>query len=212
MPLGSPCPPSWLISFNLEQAVPMGKLSKWMMAVWLIAGLGWGWAQTPSTPAKKAKAHQTKARATPPSVGKASPKLADEPAALAVLGDDLLTLAAQVQTGDMVCEASTVKIAPITSAPGYFDLRMGKHHYQMAPVASQTGAVRLEDTVHGAVWIQLANKSMLMNQKVGRRMADECQSPAQMVVAEAMAKMPPINILEPLNDRRALPAAELANK
>jgi hypothetical protein len=89
---------------------------------------------------------------------------------------------------------------------------MGKHHYRMAPVASLTGAVRLEDTVQGAVWIQLANKSMLMNQKVGRRMADECQSPAQMVVAEAMAKMPPINILEPLGDARPVPAAELANK
>jgi hypothetical protein len=112
----------------------------------------------------------------------------------------------------MVCEASTVKIAPIPSAQGYFDVHMGKHHYLMAPVASQTGAIRLEDTAHGAVWIQLANKSMLMNQKVGRRMADDCQSPAQMVVAEAMAKMPPINILEPLGDARALPAAELANK
>ena len=131
---------------------------------------------------------------------------------LTPLPEDLLAVAAQVHTGNVVCEASTVKIAPLPNAQGYFDVHRGKHHYRMAPVASQTGAVRLEDSVHGAVWIQLANKSMLMNQKVGRRMADECQSPAQMVVAEAMAKMPPINILEPLGDARPSPAAELANK
>ena len=190
----------------------MGKLSKLLMAVWLSTGLGWGWAQTPPAPAKKAKATPAKPHATPKAVASASPKLAQAQAPLAALGEDLLAVSAQVHTGDMVCEANTVKVSPMSNAQGYFDLRMGKHHYRMAPVASLTGAVRLEDAVHGAVWIQLANKSMLMNQKVGRRMADDCQSPAQMVVAEAMAKMPPINILEPLNDNRASPAAELANK
>ena len=190
----------------------MGKLSKMAMAVWLSAGLGCGWAQTPHEFAKKAKATPAKPRATPNAVATASPKLTQEQVPLAALGDDLLAVSAQVHTGDMVCEANTVKVSPMSNAQGYFELRMGKHHYRMAPVASLTGAVRLEDAVHGAVWIQLANKSMLMNQKVGRRMADDCQSPAQMVVAEAMAKMPPINILEPLNDNRASPAAELANK
>jgi hypothetical protein len=190
----------------------MGKLSKLLMAVWLSTGLGWGWAQTPPAPAKKAKATPAKPHATPKAVASASPKLAQAQAPLAALGEDLLAVSAQVHTGDMVCEANTVKVSPMSNAQGYFELRMGKHHYRMAPVASLTGAVRLEDAVHGAVWIQLANKSMLMNQKVGRRMADDCQSPDQMVVAEAMAKMPPINILEPLNDNRASPAAELANK
>ena len=120
----------------------------------------------------------------------------EQRALLTTLTDDLLAVAAQVHTGNMVCEASTVKIASIPSAQGYFDVHMGKHRYLMAPVATQTGAVRLEDTVHGAVWIQLANKSMLMNQKVGRRMADECQSPAQVAVAEAMKKGPAFNLLE----------------
>jgi hypothetical protein len=62
----------------------------------------------------------------------------------------------------------------------------------------QDGIVKpsMNDTVHGAVWIQLANKSMLMNQKVGRRMADECQSPAQVAVAEAMKKGPAFNLLD----------------
>jgi hypothetical protein len=187
----------------------MGKL---MMTILLTCGLGLGWAQTSTAPASKTKTTPPKSRVAQKTPAKPSPKAVQEPVLLTALGDDLLAVAAQVHTGNMVCEATTVKIASIPSAQGYFDVHMGKHHYLMAPVASQTGAVRLEDTVHGAVWIQLANKSMLMNQKVGRRMADECQSPAQMVVAEAMAKMPPINILEPLGETRALPAAELANR
>jgi hypothetical protein len=187
-------------------------MGKMMMTILLTCGLVQGWAQTLPGPASKTKAPQNKPRATQKSPVKPSTQLVEQRALLTTLTDDLLAVAAQVHTGSMVCEASTVKIAPIPSAQGYFDVHMGKHHYLMAPVASQTGAIRLEDTAHGAVWIQLANKSMLMNQKVGRRMADDCQSPAQMVVAEAMAKMPPINILEPLGDARALPAAELANK
>jgi hypothetical protein len=188
-------------------------MGKTMMTILLTCGLGHGWAQTSPAPASKNKASPTKSRVAQKSPAKPSPKVVQEQVLLPALTDDLLEVASQVHTGTVVCEASTVKISPLPSAPqGYFDLHMGKHHYRMAPVASLTGAVRLEDTVHGAVWIQLANKSMLMNQKVGRRMADECQSPAQMVVAEAMAKMPPINILEPLGDVRPVPAAELANK
>ena len=211
MPQVIACPQAWPTSFTFEPAVPMGKL---MMTILLTLGLGMGWAQTPVAPAQKTKNKTKHAKPRVAQVRPAKSSAKDEvvPIPLVALDNDLLAVATLVHTGDIVCEASTVKIASIPSAQGYFDVHMGKHHYLMAPVASQTGAVRLEDRVHGAVWIQLANKSMLMNQKVGRRIADECQSPAQMVVAEAMAKMPPINILEPLGDARPFPAAELANK
>lgn len=66
----------------------------------------------------------------------------------------------------------------------------------MIPVATTTGAVRLEDTKAGAVWLQIANKSMLMNQKLGQRMADECMSPEQYVVAEAIKKAPPQSVFD----------------
>ena len=49
----------------------------------------------------------------------------------------------------------------------------------MHPVESRTGAIRLEDPMRGAMWLQLGNKSMLMSQKLGQRLADECQSPQQ---------------------------------
>ena len=50
----------------------------------------------------------------------------------------------------------------------------------MHPVESRTGAIRLEDPKRGAMWLQLGNKSMLMSQKLGQRLADECQSPEQL--------------------------------
>ena len=74
--------------------------------------------------------------------------------------------------------------------------------YHMVPVATSTGAVRLEDAKGGAVWLQISNKSMLMNQKLGQRLADECQGAEQVVVAEAIRKNPPLSLLERLPDSK----------
>ena len=68
----------------------------------------------------------------------------------------------------------------------------------MSPVVTSTGAIRLEDQKGGAVWLQIGNKSMLMNQRLGQRLADECMSPQQMIVAEAIKKSPPVSVFEPL--------------
>jgi len=37
---------------------------------------------------------------------------------------------------------------------------------------------------------------MLMNQKLGQRMADECMSPEQYIVAEAIEKAPPQSVFD----------------
>ena len=67
----------------------------------------------------------------------------------------------------------------------------------MHPVVTSTGAIRLEDNHDGgAVWLQLSNKSMLMDQKAGKRLADECASPAQLAVAEALKKNPAPSLLD----------------
>ncbi len=75
-------------------------------------------------------------------------------------------------------------------APGYFNVQANKLKYRMFPVATTTGAIRLEDQHLGAVWLQLANKSMLMDQKIGKRVADECASPEQVAVAQALKDQP----------------------
>ena len=70
------------------------------------------------------------------------------------------------------------------------------HRFRMHPVESRTGAIRLEDPKRGAMWLQLGNKSMLMSQKLGQRLADECQSPEQLTYAETLKKNPLPSILE----------------
>lgn len=102
-----------------------------------------------------------------------------------------LDLASQVQMGRMPCElGNVVTLTADPKAPGRFELELQKMRYRLSPVETKTGAVRLEDEQAGVVWLQLANKSMLMNQKLGQRLADDCQSPSQLQVADAMKRTP----------------------
>ncbi len=102
-----------------------------------------------------------------------------------------LEVAGRVQTGRMPCElGNVVNLLPDPKSPGHFELELQKLRFRMSPVETQTGAIRLEDQQAGVVWLQLANKSMLMNQKVGQRLADDCQSPSQVQVADVLKRIP----------------------
>ena len=108
-----------------------------------------------------------------------------------------LAVADKVHTGRIACElGNNVTVTRDPQTPAGFVLQMRQHTFHMTPVVSHTGAVRLEDAQAGAMWLQLANKSMLMNSKVGQRMADECQSPDQMAVAHALKLSPPPSLLD----------------
>ncbi|MDF1483856.1 hypothetical protein PY257_01410 [Ramlibacter sp. H39-3-26] len=118
-------------------------------------------------------------------------------AAEAALSPTELALSERVQTGRMPCELGAyVTVSADARMPGYFDVEGKGFKFRMAPVESRTGAIRLEDPKAGAVWLQIANKSMLMNQKLGQRMADECMSPQQALVAEGFKTNPPPSLLE----------------
>ena len=118
-------------------------------------------------------------------------------AAEQALTPDELAIAERVHVGSLPCELGTsVSLKPDSKAPGYFDVQGKNFRYRMFPVATTTGAIRLEDHKAGAVWLQLANKSMLMNQKQGVRLADECMSPAQVAIAESMKTNPPASVLD----------------
>ncbi len=120
----------------------------------------------------------------------------DDPAVKLTPAD--LEVAKQVYTGDIPCElGATVHITP-HKREGFFIVRAGIQRFRMHPVESRTGAIRLEDPVAGAMWLQLGNKSMLMSQKMGRRLADDCMNPAQAAVNEALKKNPLPSLLEPL--------------
>jgi hypothetical protein len=108
-----------------------------------------------------------------------------------------LAIAERVHVGSMPCElGASVNLTPDDKAPGYFDMQGKNFKYRMFPVATTTGAIRLEDQKAGAVWLQLANKSMLMNQKLGIRLADECMSPTQVAMAEVLKRNPPPSVLD----------------
>ncbi len=118
--------------------------------------------------------------------------------AVAPLSAAELDVANAVHVGSLSCElGQSVRLDPDPETPGYFRLQLQKAVYRMRPVESRTGAVRLEDGAQGAVWIQLANKSMLMSQKLGRRLADECASAIQRGVAQAMKLKPLPSLLDP---------------
>jgi hypothetical protein len=110
---------------------------------------------------------------------------------------DLMAISEQVHLGTIPCEmGQKVVLTADPLSPGRFYMAIQQHRFHLTPVASRTGAIRLEDAEGGAFWIQLSNKSMLMSSKLGQRLADDCQSPAQMAVAEAMKLAPPVNLLD----------------
>lgn len=118
-------------------------------------------------------------------------------AAEAALSPAELAIAERVHLGNLPCElGASVNLTADAKNPGYFDVQGKTFKYRMFPVATTTGAIRLEDHKAGAVWLQLANKSMLMNQKLGIRLADECMSADQMKVAEAIKLNPPVSVLD----------------
>jgi hypothetical protein len=116
--------------------------------------------------------------------------ISDEPSPVLSAAD--IDVAKRVHTGHIACElGNAVTITPDEKNPGYFAVQNRKVTYRMHPVESRTGAIRLEDVKAGAMWLQLGNKSMLMNQKEGLRLADECQSADQLAMSETMKKGPP---------------------
>jgi hypothetical protein len=138
---------------------------------------------------------------TKPSVAKSARKALVPPVEVIYteLSAAQLAVADKVALGKIPCElAAHVSISPNPHSAGRFILELGREKHFMEPVLTSTGAVRLEDEKSGAVWLQLANKSMLMNQKLGRRLADECMTADQLRVAQAMERSPPPSLLEPL--------------
>lgn len=108
-----------------------------------------------------------------------------------------LAIAQQVYQGMLPCELGVlVALTADAKSPGYFDVQTGNRKYRMVPVEARTGAIRLEDRHAGAVWLQLANKSMLMDQKLGQRLADECISPSQAAVAQSRVENPTPGLLD----------------
>jgi len=119
------------------------------------------------------------------------------------LSNEALAIAAKVHTGALVCEGrQMVMLWPDTALPGRFILKMNKSVYRLAPVSTTSGAVRLEDEATGAVWIQTLEKSMLMDSRRSKRLADACQSPAQQTAAQQTPASGLVDLLEASSNDR----------
>ena len=98
----------------------------------------------------------------------------------AALSADQLSTADRVLTGQSRCGFDqSVNVAAVPNQKGWFNVEYKGKSYLMAPESTTTGAVRLEDKKNGMMWLQIANKSMLMNSKIGQRMVDNCVHPGQ---------------------------------
>ena len=154
------------------------------------------WAQS-NTPTKPAPTKPARNAGLAPGAQKAVEErkpIEDEP--MHELSPAELEIARVVHVGTMRCElGASVTVTP-GRREGFFIIATKNYKFRMHPAESRTGAIRLEDPKRGAMWLQLGNKSMLMSQKLGQRLADECQSPEQVEVAEAMKKNPPPSILD----------------
>jgi hypothetical protein len=136
------------------------------------------------------KKHPAKSRRQ--AIEEATPTMEPDPA-IKLTADELDT-AKRIYTGVLPCELGEKVTIKAMKREGFFFVQRGMYKYVMHPVDSRTGATRLEDPVRGAVWLQLGNKSMLLNQKEGKRIADECKSPEQVQFA---ATHKPVDLLAP---------------
>jgi hypothetical protein len=130
--------------------------------------------------AGKASAAGTK---TKPSAKKKAAEPQEEPEPQVADADDQqLQAAKEVLLGESGCEFNQkIQVDANAQHPGYLDMSYNKKKYMMKPVMSSTGAVRLEDVRSETLMIQISSKTMLMNQKTGQRLLDNCVHPDQKI-------------------------------
>lgn len=120
------------------------------------------------------------APAAKPAAAKPAPKAAPAAKALPAADADQMAAAQRTHFGAYACEFNqTVDIAMNPKSPGYVDVKYKNSTFTMKPVLSSTGALRLEDVTGRTLMLQIANKSMLMDTKIGQRLVDGCIHPEQ---------------------------------
>ena len=90
-----------------------------------------------------------------------------------------LTAADRALKGSYDCDFNQKINVSQNSSQGYVDVTSGKNKYTMKPILSSTGALRMEDVTGRMLLLQIANKSMLMDTKLGQRVVDNCVHPSQ---------------------------------
>ena len=132
-------------------------------------------AATPTAPSTASTKPAAKAAATPAKAAVAAGAGAATVVAAAALSSGQMDAAQRVFTGTAACEfGESISLSAADGKPGHFTLKHKAASYTLVPEETTTGAVRLEDKRAGIVWLQIPSKSMLMNSKIGQRVADNC--------------------------------------
>jgi hypothetical protein len=75
------------------------------------------------------------------------------------------------------CELNrVVDIRQVTSDLSSAVVRWNKREYTLRAVNAESGALRYEDERSGLVWIVIAGKSMLLDARRGKQLANECRA------------------------------------
>ncbi|MGB7182996.1 MAG: MliC family protein [Burkholderiaceae bacterium] len=81
-----------------------------------------------------------------------------------------------LQAGTYQCELKrNVQITGVSPDNKFIDIRWGAKNHRLAAVQSQSGAHRYENKASGLTWIGVVGKSMLLDTKRGRQLANECR-------------------------------------
>jgi membrane-bound inhibitor of C-type lysozyme len=146
-----------------------------LFASLLCSGVALAQTAAPAKPAAKPAAKP---------VAKKAAKAAPAPVVLAEASQEQLAAADRTFFGPYACEFDQkIDVAMNAKTPGYVDVKYKNSTFTMKPVLSSTGALRLEDVTGRTLMLQIANKSMLMDTKIGQRMVDNCVHPSHIKVA-----------------------------
>ena len=166
-------------------------------------------AEASAKPAAKPAAKAT----TKPARAPAKKTAPAPPPPLAKAEGEQLAAAAMTHFGDYACEFNqTLAVSNTPANDGYVDVRFNKQTWTMKPVLSSTGALRLEDVKGQMLMLQIANKSMLMDSKIGHRIVDACvhEKQLQAIAAAALRPAPDALLQTPEMQQAAAAAAASA--
>jgi len=133
---------------------------------------------TDKAAAKPAAAAASHSATKKPAAAKPAPKAAAGKA-LPAATPEQLTAADRALKGSYDCDFNQKINVSQNSSQGYVDVTSGKNKYTMKPIITSTGALRMEDVTGRMLLLQIANKSMLMDTKLGQRVVDNCVHPSQ---------------------------------
>lgn len=80
-------------------------------------------------------------------------------------------------TGTYRCDLNrSVDISQVSTDMQSAVIRFDKKEYRMHAVAARSGALRYEDANSGLVWLVIVGKSMLLDTRHGRQLANDCKA------------------------------------